>query len=111
MPRPAEPQPRRVRRRAVGRGSADRTTPAGPPAARRLVAARDAVLANAAGALAARTPDTDPRDAFANGLESARDAIDTGTAAKPLDRWMKLAQPLASHPARTPRHRADPSFN
>ncbi|MER6913842.1 anthranilate phosphoribosyltransferase [Streptomyces sp. NPDC000594] len=62
-------------------------------------AARDAVLANAAGALAARTPDADPRDAFAHGLDTARAAIDTGAAATVLDQWIKLAQSLTGHPA------------
>jgi anthranilate phosphoribosyltransferase len=61
--------------------------------------ALDAVLANAAGALAARngavgaTAGID--DAFAVGLDQARAAVSSGTAARLLDEWIALAGELA----------------
>ncbi|MFD8670514.1 anthranilate phosphoribosyltransferase [Streptomyces microflavus] len=61
-------------------------------------AGRDAVLANAAGALAAHSGlagTTSFEDAFADGLARARTAIDDGAAAGLLDRWIKLASTLA----------------
>lgn len=62
-------------------------------------AARDAVLANAAGALAAHRSaaeaTTSFEDAFADGLDRARAAVDSGAAADLLDRWVKLASALA----------------
>ncbi|MET8816069.1 anthranilate phosphoribosyltransferase [Streptomyces sp. NPDC004549] len=62
-------------------------------------AARDAVLANAAGALVAhRGVVTAPaafEDAFADGLDRARAAVDSGAAATLLERWVKLATALA----------------
>ncbi len=59
-------------------------------------AARDAVLANAAGALAAhRSLAGGLHDAFATGLEDARRAIDSGAAASTLQNWLKLARALA----------------
>ncbi|WP_326647559.1 MULTISPECIES: anthranilate phosphoribosyltransferase [unclassified Streptomyces] len=60
-----------------------------------LGAARDAVLANAAGALAAhRGLDGGLHDAFATGLEEASHAIDSGAAATTLKNWLKLAASL-----------------
>ncbi|MGW7292842.1 anthranilate phosphoribosyltransferase [Streptomyces xiamenensis] len=62
---------------------------------------RDAVLANAAGALAAHSgalhhaQPASFEDAFADGLARARDAVDSGAAAGLLDRWIKLASTLA----------------
>ncbi|MCG7523822.1 anthranilate phosphoribosyltransferase [Streptomyces sp. OfavH-34-F] len=58
-------------------------------------AARDAVLANTAGALAAHNTTADLEDAFADGLDRARVAIDSGAAADLLARWTKLATALA----------------
>ncbi|WP_424533064.1 anthranilate phosphoribosyltransferase [Sphaerisporangium viridialbum] len=59
-------------------------------------AARDAVLANAAGALAAhRGFGGGLHDAFATGLEEARHAIDSGDATTTLENWLKLASSLA----------------
>jgi anthranilate phosphoribosyltransferase len=62
-------------------------------------AARDAVLANAAGALVAhRAVGGDPavfEDAFAEGLDRARAAVDSGSAAALLERWVKLATTLS----------------
>ncbi|WP_030512171.1 anthranilate phosphoribosyltransferase [Microbispora rosea] len=59
-------------------------------------AARDAVLANAAGALAAhRGFGGSLRDAFATCLENARRAVDSGAAATTLESWLKLASSLA----------------
>jgi len=58
----------------------------------------DAVLANAAGALAARngTAGTaDIEDAFASGLDQARAAVSSGAAARLLDQWIALACELA----------------
>jgi anthranilate phosphoribosyltransferase len=59
--------------------------------------ALDAVLANAAGALAARsrasTADFD--GAFAAGLDEARTAVAGGAAARLLDQWIALAAELA----------------
>ncbi|WP_103529541.1 anthranilate phosphoribosyltransferase [Streptomyces sp. SM12] len=59
-------------------------------------AARDAVLANTAGALAARAATADFEGAFADGLDRARAAIDSGAAANLLARWTKLATALAT---------------
>lgn len=59
--------------------------------------ARDAVLANAAGALAVHGG-LDPEsfdDAFGRGLERARAAVDDGDAAALLGRWIALANELA----------------
>ncbi|WP_329065921.1 anthranilate phosphoribosyltransferase [Amycolatopsis sp. NBC_01480] len=59
-------------------------------------AARDAVLANAAGGLAAHGGSAVSfEDAFADGLDRARAAVDSGAAALLLDRWIKLASSLA----------------
>ncbi|MFE9424204.1 anthranilate phosphoribosyltransferase [Kitasatospora sp. NPDC006697] len=58
-------------------------------------AARDAVLANSAGALAAHDATAGLEDAFADGLDRARTAIDSGAAADLLARWTKLASELA----------------
>ena len=62
-------------------------------------AARDAVLANAAGALAAHrgTPSFSAafEDAYADGLDRARAAVDNGDATALLDRWTKVASALA----------------
>ncbi|MEU5240946.1 anthranilate phosphoribosyltransferase [Streptomyces lydicus] len=62
-------------------------------------AARDAVLANAAGALVAhRGPAEDAtvfQDAFADSLDRARAAVDSGAAATLLERWVKLTTALA----------------
>ncbi|MEU2354348.1 anthranilate phosphoribosyltransferase [Streptomyces misionensis] len=62
-------------------------------------AARDAVLANAAGALAAHSGAVTDlatfEDAFVDGLNRARTAVDSGAAATLLDRWVKLATSLA----------------
>ncbi|GII31883.1 anthranilate phosphoribosyltransferase [Planotetraspora mira] len=59
-------------------------------------AARDAVLANAAGALAAhRGFGGGLHDAFATGLEEARRAVDSGGATTTLENWLKLASSLA----------------
>jgi len=59
-------------------------------------AARDAVLANAAGALAAhRGFGGGLHDAFATGLEEARHAVDSGGATTTLENWLKLASSLA----------------
>lgn len=62
-------------------------------------AARDAVLANAAGALVAhRRADKDLavfEDAFADGLERARAALDTGAAATLLEQWVKTTSAMA----------------
>ncbi|HEU5035932.1 MAG TPA: anthranilate phosphoribosyltransferase [Nocardioides sp.] len=50
---------------------------------------RDAVLLNAAAALAVHAaPGDDPDEALAAGLERARDAIDSGAARATLDRWV-----------------------
>ncbi|MYR58180.1 anthranilate phosphoribosyltransferase [Streptomyces sp. SID625] len=62
-------------------------------------AARDAVLANAAGALTAHhraaCDATVFEDAFADALDRARAAVDSGAAATLLERWIKLANTLA----------------
>ncbi|MFD4862595.1 hypothetical protein [Streptomyces atratus] len=62
-------------------------------------AARDAVLANAAGALAAHRGAVEGassfEDAFADGLERARVAVDSGAASTLLERWVKLSATLA----------------
>lgn len=59
--------------------------------------AADAVLANAAGALAARNGAAagDFEGAFADGLDRARTAVSSGAAAALLDRWIALAGQLA----------------
>jgi anthranilate phosphoribosyltransferase len=54
----------------------------------------DAVLANAAGALAARSGAAGNggfEDAFAAGLDQARTAVSSGAAARLLDQWIALA--------------------
>lgn len=60
---------------------------------------RDAVLLNAAAALAARRPPTPDGllDALADGMERAGAAIDSGAAATTLDTWVRASR----------RHRAD----
>jgi anthranilate phosphoribosyltransferase len=61
--------------------------------------ALDAVLANAAGALAARNSVDGAgafEDAFAAGLDQARTAVSSGAAARLLDQWIALAVELAS---------------
>jgi anthranilate phosphoribosyltransferase len=58
--------------------------------------ALDAVLANAAGALAARAGATaSVEEAFAAGLDRARAAVAGGGAAALLDRWIGLTHELA----------------
>ncbi|MCG7523832.1 hypothetical protein MHW47_05135 [Streptomyces sp. OfavH-34-F] len=77
---------------AVGRSPRDavHTVLSGAPGA-----ARDAVLANTAGALAAHNTTADLEDAFADGLDRAHVASDSGAAADLLARWTKLATALA----------------
>ncbi|MEW2626017.1 anthranilate phosphoribosyltransferase [Streptomyces sp. NPDC048106] len=62
-------------------------------------AARDAVLANAAGALVAHlgvaTDAAVFEAAFADSLDRARAAVDSGAAATLLERWVKLATSLS----------------
>lgn len=61
-------------------------------------AALDAVLANAAGALAARDGVVGAggfEDAFAASLDEARAAVTSGAAARLLDQWIALAVELA----------------
>ncbi|MER6393816.1 anthranilate phosphoribosyltransferase [Streptomyces sp. NPDC001523] len=66
-------------------------------------AARDAVLANAAGALAAHSgvlqgaQSASFEAAFADGLDRARAAVDSGAAAGLLQRWVKLASTLGEN--------------
>jgi anthranilate phosphoribosyltransferase len=60
--------------------------------------ALDAVLANAAGALAVRNGAASTagfEDAFAAGLDQARTAVSSGAAARLLDQWIALACELA----------------
>ncbi|GIJ77867.1 anthranilate phosphoribosyltransferase [Micromonospora phaseoli] len=65
--------------------------------ARRLLAGepgpvRDAVLVNAAAALATQGPlDGDLTDALSAGLGRAAESIDSGAAARTLERWIKVA--------------------
>ncbi|TBL29743.1 anthranilate phosphoribosyltransferase [Verrucosispora sp. SN26_14.1] len=65
--------------------------------ARRLLAGepgpvRDAVLVNAAAALATQGPlDGDLTDALRAGLDRAAESIDSGDAARTLDRWIEVA--------------------
>ena len=55
---------------------------------------RDAVLVNAAAALTAHAgPSGDLTEALRVGLSRAADSIDTGAAAKVLDRWVEVATP------------------
>ncbi|MEV0039462.1 anthranilate phosphoribosyltransferase [Streptomyces sp. NPDC050804] len=57
--------------------------------------ARDAVLANAAGALAVhRGADGNFHTAFADALTTVRAAVDSGAAATILDKWLALADTL-----------------
>ncbi|NJQ17666.1 anthranilate phosphoribosyltransferase [Streptomyces bohaiensis] len=70
---------------AAHNAAAVRSVLAGSPGA-----ARDAVLANAAGAIAVRSGFS-LEDAFADGLDRARGAIDDGVAADLLARWIELA--------------------
>jgi anthranilate phosphoribosyltransferase len=57
---------------------------------------RDTVLLNAAGAIAAfRGFSADLTTDLRNGMEAAAEAIDSGRAAKLLDRWTTLSQQLA----------------
>lgn len=61
--------------------------------------ALDAVLANAAGALAVHDSADGAgafEDAFATGLDQARNAVSSGAAARLLDQWIALAVELAS---------------
>jgi anthranilate phosphoribosyltransferase len=60
--------------------------------------ALDVVLANAAGALAARNASGAGafEDSFAAGLDQARTAVSSGAAARLLDQWIALAAELAS---------------
>ncbi|MBQ1051358.1 anthranilate phosphoribosyltransferase [Micromonospora sp. C51] len=66
--------------------------------ARRLLAGepgpvRDAVLVNAAAALATQGPlDGDLTDALRAGLGRAAESIDSGAAARTLDRWIEVAR-------------------
>ncbi|MEU2769305.1 MULTISPECIES: anthranilate phosphoribosyltransferase [Streptomyces] len=76
---------------AVYNANAVHTVLAGAPGA-----ARDAVLANTAGALAAHNATADLEDAFAEGLDRARAAIDSGAAADLLARWTKLTTALTA---------------
>ncbi|HVF03582.1 MAG TPA: anthranilate phosphoribosyltransferase [Frankiaceae bacterium] len=58
---------------------------------------RDAVLLNAAAALAALTPSAEPLETrLAAGLLGAAEAVDSGAAATALDRWVAVSQRLAS---------------
>lgn len=61
---------------------------------------RDAVLANAAGALAAYRglEERSLDDAFDAGLREARHSIDSGAAARTLTHWLDLARSLAPTP-------------
>jgi anthranilate phosphoribosyltransferase len=62
-------------------------------------AALDAVLANAAGALAARNSAVSTgnfEDVYAVGLDEARDAVSSGAAGRLLDRWIALAGEFAA---------------
>lgn len=66
-------------------------------AVRRLLAGetgpiRDAVLVNAAAALATQTPlDGDLTEALRTGLSRAAESIDSGAAARALNRWIEVA--------------------
>jgi anthranilate phosphoribosyltransferase len=63
---------------------------------------RDAVLLNAAAAIAARDGlEGDLDDAIAAGLEHARRAVDSGAAAEVLQRWVQASQ-AAAQPAASP---------
>ncbi|WP_319458771.1 anthranilate phosphoribosyltransferase [Micromonospora sp. RTP1Z1] len=68
--------------------------------ARRLLAGeagpvRDAVLVNAAAALATQGPlDGDLTEALRAGMSRAAESIDSGAAAGALDRWLKVARSL-----------------
>lgn len=68
--------------------------------ARRLLAGetgpvRDAVLVNAAAALATQGPlDGDLTEALRAGMTTAAEAIDSGSAADALDRWLEVARSL-----------------
>ncbi|WP_406042468.1 anthranilate phosphoribosyltransferase [Micromonospora sp. NBC_00898] len=68
--------------------------------ARRLLAGetgpvRDAVLVNAAAALATQGPlDGDLTEALRAGMATAAEAIDSGAAAGALDRWLEVARSL-----------------
>jgi anthranilate phosphoribosyltransferase len=63
-------------------------------------AVRDTVLLNAAGTIAAfRGFSTDLTADLRAGLELAADAIDSGRAAKLLDRWIERSRQLAEAPA------------
>ena len=57
---------------------------------------RDAVLLNAAAAIAAFKGDLteDIRSRFEDGLEAARDAVDTGKATALLDKWVHLSNSI-----------------
>jgi anthranilate phosphoribosyltransferase len=56
---------------------------------------RDAVLLNAAAALAALTPSSGSlTDRLAAGLAAATEAVDSGAAAAVLDRWVSVSQAL-----------------
>ena len=56
---------------------------------------RDAVVLNAAAALAAQSGfGTDVPGAVKAGLDRAADAIDSGAAASMLERWIELAQSI-----------------
>jgi anthranilate phosphoribosyltransferase len=57
---------------------------------------RDAVLVNAAAALAAHAGlPGDPLEAMRDALSRAAESIDTGAAAKTLDRWIEVAKAAA----------------
>jgi anthranilate phosphoribosyltransferase len=68
--------------------------------ARRLLAGetgpiRDAVLVNAAAALATQGPlDGDLIEALRAGMAAAAESIDSGAAAGALDRWLEVAGTL-----------------
>ncbi|MEH1101265.1 anthranilate phosphoribosyltransferase [Micromonospora sp. CPCC 205561] len=56
---------------------------------------RDAVLVNAAAALATQGPlDGDLADALRAGMDRATEAVDSGAAARVLDRWIEVARAL-----------------
>ncbi|MEV0878328.1 anthranilate phosphoribosyltransferase [Micromonospora echinofusca] len=56
---------------------------------------RDAVLVNAAAALATQGPlDGDLTDALRAGMDRAAESVDSGSAARVLDRWIEVARAL-----------------
>jgi anthranilate phosphoribosyltransferase len=57
---------------------------------------RDAVVLNAAAALAAAAVDGELHDRFGQGLQAAQTALDSGAAQRTLDRWVAATQQRAS---------------